>query len=129
MPAMIVGTLGGGPDETVGQVARAVVAARRAGEPIGVAGVFVRNLVFYTGVRQIDLFDDAQLDAFLRQDGRALAVVPVESLERVETAGAPAAVRLGEFRYFNEGGLRLRSVLWPDPARDVQRVLLVATRP
>jgi hypothetical protein len=36
---------------------------------------------------------------------------------------------LGEFRYFNEGGMRLRSVLWPDPARDVQRVLLVATRP
>jgi 4-amino-4-deoxy-L-arabinose transferase-like glycosyltransferase len=129
MPAVIVGTIGGGPDETVGQVARAVVAARRAEEPIGVSGVFVRNLVFYTGVRQVDLIDEAQLDAFLRQADRALAVVSAEALERVEAAGAPAAVRLGEFRYFNEGGLRLRSVLWPDPARDVQRVMLVATRP
>ena len=89
----------------------------------------MRNLVFYTGLRQIDLIDDAQLDAFLRQEGRALVVVPADVLDRVEASGTPRATRLGEFRYFNEGGLRLRSILWPDPARDVQRVLLVATRP
>jgi hypothetical protein len=28
----------------------------------------------------------------------------------------------------NEAGLRLRSFIWPDPARDVQRILLVSTR-
>ncbi len=129
MPALVIVVLGGGPDETVRQVARAVTAARRADEPIGVSGVFVRNLVFYTGLRQVDLIDDPQLDAFLRQEGRALVVVPAEVLDRVEASGTPRATRLGEFRYFNEAGLRLRSVLWPDPARDVQRVLLVATRP
>ncbi|MGE0362553.1 MAG: ArnT family glycosyltransferase [Vicinamibacterales bacterium] len=129
MPAMMIGALGGGPDETVRQVARAVAAARRGGEPIGVSRAFVRNLVFYTGVRQTDLIDDAQLDAFLRQSGRALVVAPADVLERVEAAGAPRATRLGEFAYFNEGGLRLRSLLSPDLARDVQRVLLVATAP
>ena len=91
--------------------------------------VFVRNLVFYTGQRQVDLIDDAQLDAFLRQDARALIVVPADVLARVEAAGTPPATRLAEFAYFNEGGLRLRSILWPEAARDVQRVLLVATRP
>jgi 4-amino-4-deoxy-L-arabinose transferase-like glycosyltransferase len=129
MPALMIGALGGGPDETVRQVARAVATARRAGEPVGVSRVFVRNLVFYTGTRQVDLIDDDQLTAFLRQEGRALVVVPADVLARVESAGAPAPVRLGEFRYFNEGGLRLRSILWPDAERDLQRVLLVATRP
>jgi hypothetical protein len=129
MPALMIGTLGGGADETVVQVARAVTAARQGAEPVGVSRVFVRNLVFYTGVPQTDLIDDEQAAAFLRQDRRALVVLPLDVLERLEAAGVPAPVRLGEFRYFNEGGLRLRSVLWPDPARDVQRVLLVATRP
>ncbi len=129
MPALMIGALGGGPDETVRQVARAVTAARTGDEPVGVSRVFVRNLVFYTGQRHIDLIDDAQLDAFLRQDARALIVVPADILARVEAAGTPRATRLAEFRYFNEGGLRLRSILWPEPARDVQRVLLVATRP
>jgi 4-amino-4-deoxy-L-arabinose transferase-like glycosyltransferase len=129
MPALMIGALGGGPDETVRQVARAVAAARRGGEPIGVSRAFVRNLVFYTGVRQTDLIDDAQLDAFLRQSGRALVVAPAEAIERVEAGGTPRAARLGEFAYFNEGGLRLRSLLRPDLSRDVQRVLLVATRP
>jgi 4-amino-4-deoxy-L-arabinose transferase-like glycosyltransferase len=129
MPALMIGTLGGGPDETVRQVARAVAAARRGDEPLGVSRVFVRNLVFYTGTRQTDLIDDEQLAAFLRQEGRALVVVPADVLARVEAAGVPAPIRLAEFRYFNEAGLRLRSILTPDPERDVQRVLLVATRP
>ncbi|MGD9902264.1 MAG: ArnT family glycosyltransferase [Vicinamibacterales bacterium] len=128
MPAVMIGTLGGGSDESVRQVARAVLAARRGDEPVGVSRAFVRNLVFYTGVRQLDLIDDTQLDAFLRQDGRALVVVPADVLARVEAAGTPPPARLGEFAYFNEGGLRLRSLLWPDPTRDVQRILLVATR-
>ncbi len=129
MPTLMIGVLGGGPDETVRQVARAVTAARTGDEPLGVSRVFVRNLVFYTGRRHVDLIDDAQLDAFLRQDARALIVVPADILDRVEAAGTPRATRLAEFRYFNEGGLRLRSILWPEAARDVQRVVLVATRP
>lgn len=128
LPLLMLGTLAGGPEDTVERVARAVVAARRADEPVGVSRVFVRNLVFYTGIKQTDLIDDEQLTMFLRQEGRALLVVPADVLARVEAAGAPPARRLGEFPYMNEAGLRLRSLIWPDPARDVQRILLVSTR-
>lgn len=128
LPALVLGGLGGGQEDAVRRAATAVVAARRAAEPVGVSRVFVRNLVFYTGVKQTDLIDDAQLTAFLSQAGRALILVPVTDLERVERLGAPRPIRLAEFAYLNEAGLRLRSFLWPDPARDVQRIVLVATR-
>jgi 4-amino-4-deoxy-L-arabinose transferase-like glycosyltransferase len=128
LPALVLGGLAGGRDDAVREAAAAVLAARRAAEPVGVSQVFVRNLVFYTGVRQTDLIDDEQLTAFLSQSQRALVVAPSAVLARVEAAGAPRAIRVAEFAYLNEAGLRLRSFLWPDPARDVQRVLLVATR-
>jgi hypothetical protein len=128
LPALVFGVLAGGPDDTVQRVARAVVAARQGGEPVGVSRAFVRNLVFYTGVKQTDLIDDEQLTAFLSQAESALVVTPVDVLARVEAAGAPRATRVAEFSYLNEAGLRIRSLLWPDPARDVQRVLLVRTR-
>ncbi len=128
LPALVLGALAGGPDDTVHRVARAVVAARHGREPIGVSRVFVRNLVFYTGVKQTDLINDEQLTVFLSQAEPALVVVPADILARVEAAGAPRAMRVAEFAYLNEAGLRLRSFLWPDPARDVQRVLLVRTR-
>ena len=128
LPALVLGALGGGPEDAVQRVARAVVDTRQANEPVGVSRVFVRNLLFYTGVKQTDLITDEQLTVFLRQSGHALVVVPADVLDRVEAAGAPRATRLAEFPYLNEAGLRLRSFLWPDPARDVQRVLLVRTR-
>jgi len=128
LPALVIGGLAGGPEDAVHKAAQAVRAARRADEPIGVSRVFVRNLVFYTGLRQTDLIDDEQLTAFLGQEGRALIVVPLADLDRVEAAGARKATRLAEFAYLNEAGLRLRSFLWPDPARDVQRIVLVSTR-
>lgn len=127
LPALVLGVLAGGPEDAVHRVARAVVTARQASEPVGVSRVFVRNLVFYTGVQQTDLITDEQLTAFLSQAGTALVVAPADVLDRVEAAGAPRAQRLAEFPYVNEAGLRLRSFLWPDPARDVQRVLLVRT--
>ncbi len=128
LPALVLGGLAGGPEDAVHKVAQAVRSARRADEPIGVSRVFVRNLIFYTGLQQTDLINDEQLTAFLAQEGRALIVVPVEDLNRVEAAGARKATRLAEFAYLNEAGLRLRSFLWPDPARDVQRIVLVSTR-
>ena len=128
LPALVIGGLAGGPEDAVHKAAQAVRAARRADEPIGVSRVFVRNLVFYTGLRQTDLINDEQLTAFLGQEGRALVVVPVADLDRVEAAGARKATRLAEFAYLNEAGLRLRSFLWPDPSRDVQRIVLVSTR-
>ena len=33
--------------------------------------------------------------------------------------------RLAAMPYFDEGGIRLRTLLWPDRARDVEEVILV----
>ena len=127
MPALVLGTLAGGPNDAVHHVAQAVLQARHANEPVGVSRVFVRNLIFYTGVTQTDLITDEQLIGFLSQPSPALVVAPAHVLDRVEAAGAPRATRLAEVPYLNQAGLRLRSFLWPDPARDVQRVVLVRT--
>jgi 4-amino-4-deoxy-L-arabinose transferase-like glycosyltransferase len=128
LPAVMLGALAGGEVDTVERVAHTIAQVRKGDEPIGVSRAFVRNLVFYTGLPQTDLITDEQLTAFLGRQGTALIVVPADILDQVERAGAPAATRLAEFRYFNEAGLRLRSVLAPDPERDVQRIVLVRTR-
>lgn len=128
MPALVLGALGGGREDAVVKAAAAVQAARRAAEPIGVSRVFVRNLVFYTGLRTTDLITDEQVVAFMSQAERALVVIPLSDLARVEATGTVKAVRLAEFAAVNEAGLRLRSFLWPDPSRDVQRIVLVANR-
>ena len=36
--------------------------------------------------------------------------------------------RIAELPYFNEAGIRVRTLLWPDPARDLTRAVLVANR-
>ena len=35
---------------------------------------------------------------------------------------------LAEVQYFNPAGVRLRTLLWPDPARDLETVLLVTNQ-
>lgn len=128
LPAFVLGGLGGGPEDAVHKAAQAITAARRGDEAEGVSRVFVRNLVFYTGRRTTDLINDDQVVAFLAQPARVLVVLPLRDLERVEAAAGTRWVRLAEFPYLNEAGLRLRSFLQPDPARDVQRIVLIANR-
>jgi 4-amino-4-deoxy-L-arabinose transferase-like glycosyltransferase len=127
-PALQYGALSGTGEDTVQQVARAVVAARAADEEIGTYNVFVRNLVFYTHVRTIDLIDDDQLSAFLRSPTRVLVVAPAEAVDRMERDLKIPLRRLAEFPYFNEAGIRLRTLLQPDLARDITRVVLISNR-
>jgi len=127
-PALQYGALSGTGEDTVQQVARAVVAARAGDEEIGTYNVFVRNLVFYTHIRTIDLIDDDQLSAFLRSPTRVLVVAPAEAVDRMERDLKIPLHRLAEFPYFNEAGIRLRTLLQPDLARDITRVVLIANR-
>ena len=122
------GGISGTGDDTVEQVARAVRAAAQNGEEVGTHRVFVRNLVFYTGRRTVDLITDDQLDAFLGQQARALLVAPVEAIERLEQRTGRHYPRLAEFAYFNEAGIRVRTLMQPDAERDLARVALVANR-
>ena len=37
-------------------------------------------------------------------------------------------VRLAELPYFNQAGIRVRTLLWPEPSRDLTRVVLASNR-
>jgi 4-amino-4-deoxy-L-arabinose transferase-like glycosyltransferase len=122
------GTLIGPRPEPVEEVADMVRSHRRGGERIGAHHVFVRNLIFYTGVRQEDLFSDDRALAFMRSPERVLMVVREEDLERLEAAANVDLIELGAVRYFNYANVKLRSLVLPDPERDIQRVLVVTNR-
>ena len=128
LPMVQYGALSSGGDDTVRQMAQIVLQNRQANEPVGTYGVFVRNLVFYTGTKTTDVITDEQARNFLSQDNRALMVVPAEALDRIERDHGMKVKRIAELLYFNEAGVRVRTLLWPDPTRDLTRVLLVANR-
>ncbi len=128
LPAIQYGALSSGGDDTVQQMARLVTQHRTATEPVGTYGVFVRNLVLYSGVKTLDIIDDDQARNFLAQSDRALMVAAAETIDRLEREHGVSVRRIAELPYFNEAGIRVRTLLWPDPGRDLARVLLVANR-
>jgi 4-amino-4-deoxy-L-arabinose transferase-like glycosyltransferase len=127
-PALQYGALAGRGEDTVEQVAAAVRAARTGDEPVGTHQVFVRNLVYYTGLKTVDLTTDEQLAVFLRQDARVIVVADADALARVEQEHGLALERVAAFRYFDEAGIRLRTLLQPDAARDISRVVVAVNR-
>jgi hypothetical protein len=128
LPAVQYGALASGGDDTVRQMARLVLDTRTGNEEVGTYGVFVRNLVFYTGIKTQDIIDDDQATSLLSQSNRALLVLTTETADRLERKRGVPLVRIAELRYFNEAGIRVRTLLWPDPVRDLTRVVLVANR-
>lgn len=127
-PALQYGALSASGEGPVEQVARVVTASRTANEPVGTHHVFVRNLVFYAGVPTVDLITDEQFADFLQQEARVIAVATSGAVARFEQSQGRAVRRLAEVPYFNEAGIRLRTLLWPDPVNDIDRVLVVTNR-
>ena len=127
-PALQYGGLASGGDDTVRQMAQLVLAQRTAHEPVATYSAFVRNLVFYAHVKTVDIINDEQAWNFLGQTDRALMVAPVETIDRLERDRGLKLRRIAELQYFNEAGIRPRTLLWPDPAGDLQRVVLVSNR-
>ena len=128
LPALQYGGWSSGGDDTIRQMARLVQQQRTAHEAVGTYQVFVRNLVFYAHTRTTDIITDEQAAQFLAQAGRALMVAPVAGVARIERERGLTLVRIAELPYFNEAGVRVRTLLWPDAARDLTRVVLVANR-
>jgi 4-amino-4-deoxy-L-arabinose transferase-like glycosyltransferase len=114
--------------EPVQRMARIFAEHRQANEPSGTYHAFVRNLVFYTGVKQTDLIDEAEAVAFFTQPQRVLCVVPDDLLLPLEHKYSLHLRRLGAVLYFNPAGLRLRTLLEPQPERDLETVWLVTNR-
>jgi 4-amino-4-deoxy-L-arabinose transferase-like glycosyltransferase len=121
------GALAGRRPEAVEAMAAAVRQHRTANERIGPYRVFVRNLVFYTGLRQEDLFDEASAVHFLQSTDRALLVVRTNDLQRLEQLAGVTTRELARVTYLNAANLRLRSLL--TPAADLlETVVLVSNR-
>ncbi|MDP2055681.1 MAG: hypothetical protein Q8L75_18745, partial [Acidobacteriota bacterium] len=128
LPALQFGGLSSGSEDTVRQMARLVQAQRISHEAVGTYRVFVRNLVFYAHTKTTDIITDDQALDFMSQPDRALMVAPADVIDRLERERNLRMVRIAELPYFNEAGVRVRTLLWPDPSRDLTRVVLVANR-
>jgi 4-amino-4-deoxy-L-arabinose transferase-like glycosyltransferase len=111
--------------EPVQRMARIFAENRQANEPSGTYHAFVRNLVFYTGVKQTDLIDEAEAVAFFTQSQRVLCVAPEQLIRSLQQKYNLPLHRLGTVLYFNPAGLRLRTLLSPQPERDLETVWLV----
>ena len=114
--------------EPVQVMARKYAAAYQGHEPSATYRVFVRNLVFYTG-READRPRAAhEVIEFLRQPQRVLCVITKDDLARLAREHGLITRTLAEVQYFNPAGVRLRTLLWPDPSRDLETVLLVTNQ-
>ena len=109
----------------VAEMAGLVREARTGDEAIGTFRVFVRNLVFYTHLKHTDLIHDEHVFDWLSKNPRALMVMPRFEADRLERERGLKMTRLAERLYFDEGGIRARMLMQPDPERDLQRVVLV----
>jgi 4-amino-4-deoxy-L-arabinose transferase-like glycosyltransferase len=119
------GVLAASRDSTVVQMAQHV-RATLAGDDRALATykVFVRNLVFYTGMKHQDIIHDEHLNDWLAKNPRALVVMSKDDANRL-AAGGLAMETVAALPYFNEGSLKVRTLLWPDPAIDLETVVLV----
>ncbi len=114
--------------EPVQQMARLVTKERQNGEPSGTYRAFVRNLVFYTGIKQNDLVDEREAVEFLSRPERVLCVMPLDLLDSLERSHGLRLRRLGSVLYFNPSGVRVRTLLSPEPEHDLETVVLVTNR-
>jgi 4-amino-4-deoxy-L-arabinose transferase-like glycosyltransferase len=121
------GGLSGARPEPVEQMA-ALVRANRTTEPVGGYQVFVRNLIFYTGVKQTELFNESLALDFIKSPERVLLAVRAQDLARLETISGRTLRRLGAVEYLDPANIKLRTLLWPLPAEDIDTVLLVSNR-
>jgi 4-amino-4-deoxy-L-arabinose transferase-like glycosyltransferase len=111
--------------DPVQDMAALVSQHRTKDQTIGTYRIFVRNLIFYTGVRQTDLPSEQRVADFLRSPTPVLCVIGADELERIAGPLGLKTRVLGEVLYFNASAVKLRTLLDPDQARDLERVLLV----
>ncbi len=91
--------------------------------------LFVRNLVFYVGRKQSGPYPFEALGDVLRSSGTMVVVMREGDLSRIEREEGIEVRRVAEVRYFNTASLTPRRLLWPDPSRDLSRVVVAVTSP
>lgn len=114
--------------EPVQRMARIYSTVHQPGQPSATYRVFVRNLVFYTRVPQVDLTVPEAVVAFLQQPEPVVCVMTSDDLAALRRDHSVTARVLGSVQYFNPAGVRLRTLLWPDPENDLETVVLITNR-
>jgi 4-amino-4-deoxy-L-arabinose transferase-like glycosyltransferase len=122
------GALAGLRPEPVEHVAALVRAHRTGSEPVGQHRVFVRNLIFYTGLRQMVLPDERSAAEFVRSREPVLLVARAADIPAIERQAGVPLHPLAHVRYFNVANLRLRTILRRDPTAELEDVVLVSNR-
>lgn len=123
--AIQFGALAGQRPEPVEQMAALVKAHRRAGEPVGQYNAFVRNLIFYTRFRHVELFDEQPAIDFMQSAEPVLLVVGAEDLDRLQAVSGVTMKRVAAVRYLNTANIKIGTLLWPDPQQHLKTILLV----
>jgi 4-amino-4-deoxy-L-arabinose transferase-like glycosyltransferase len=114
--------------DPVQDMAALVNQQRTRHETVGTYRVFVRNLIFYTGIKQTDLPFEHHVVEFLRRPEPVLCVIGADELEQITGRHGLTTRVLGEVLYFNASAVKLRTLINPDQQRDLERVLLVTNR-
>jgi 4-amino-4-deoxy-L-arabinose transferase-like glycosyltransferase len=122
------GAFAGKRPEAVEQIAALIHANRLGGELIGEYETFVRNLPFYTRLKQVPVTDDTSAIAFLNSTDRVFLVLNRRDYERLKTQGGRPLNVIGEVTYWNTAGVRLGTLLAPVPEEDLDTVVLVSNR-
>ena len=122
------GALAGLQPEPVEVMAASVRSHRTANEPVGAYQVMVRNLIFYTRIEQVELFDEGRALDFLKSPERVLLVVRELDLPRLEEISGVQTKRLADVKYLDTANVRLRTLIAPMPAQDLETVLLVSNK-
>lgn len=122
------GAFAGKRPEAVEEIAAIIHANRLGGEPIGEYETFVRNLPFYTRMRQVPITDDTGALTFLKSTGRVFLVLNERDLGRLRTLTDMPLKTIGQVTYWNTAGVRLRTLLAPLPEQDLDTVVVVSNR-
>ena len=122
------GALAGERPEPVEEMTALVLSHRTSGEPVGEYQAFVRNMVFYTGFKQEELFNEGRTLDFVTSPDRVLLIIREADLARLESLARLPLKRLGQVDYLNTANLKLRTLTWPIPSQDLERVLLLSNR-
>jgi hypothetical protein len=126
--AIQFGALAGRRPEPVEEMATLIRSHRTGNEPVGAYQVFVRNLPFYTRFSQVELFDEGRALDFMKSRERVLLVIGINDLTRLKAISGVAMKPLGAVHYLEPANIRLRTLLSPMPAQDLELVLLVTNR-
>ena len=121
------GALAGVRPEPVERMARLVLEHRTPGQRVGAYRAFVRNLVFYTRFPQAELVDE-NVVAFVRSDEPVLLVTREGDVPGITAEAGVDLRELARVEYLNVADVRVRTFLRPEPAREIETIVLVTNR-